>query len=79
MTDIRRQIYRKLHQTYAAQAFDNQDVWAGNLSVDLDGVRFGPTMARAFLESGEVEARVRIELYMGGVDLPSVREGDIDA
>ena len=79
VNDRRLQIRKKLHQTYLVQAFDNADVWAGNLSVELDGIRFGATMARAFLKSdGEVEARVRVELYMAGMDLSAFRAGDVD-
>lgn len=79
VNDRRLQIRKKLHQTYLVQAFDNADVWAGKLSVELDGVWFGAAMARAFLEcDGEVKARVRVELYMAGMDLSAFRTGDVD-
>ena len=81
MSHVRDTIYQKLHEVYAVRAFDNQDVWAGNLSVELDGLRFGPAMARAFMGADRrvVEAKVRAELYMRDIDPISVRPGDIDA
>ena len=81
MTEIRGQIYRKLHKTYAVRDFDNRDVWAGNMSIEVDGILYGPTMARAFLgpHRPQVEARVRAELYLRDVDFTAVRSGDIDA
>lgn len=81
MGGIRKAICRKLHEAYPVQGFDNRDVWSGNLSVELDGIRFGPDMARAFLRAGRsvVEALVRVELYLRDVDPLSVRSEDIDA
>jgi glycosidase len=81
MSDIRDLIRRKLHETYAVQAYDSGDVWAGNMSVELDGVRFDARLSRAFIgaERTEVHARVRAELYLRDVDASAVRAGDLDA
>lgn len=81
VSDLRDLIYRKLHLTYPVQAYDNSDVWAGNLSVELDGQRFDARLARAFVEPGQshVEARVRAELYVRDLDLRAVRATDVDA
>lgn len=69
----------KLHDQYAVQAYDNADVWAGNMAVALDGLWYGPVMARAFLQrDGAVEARVHAELFVAGMDLSACRAGDID-
>ena len=78
---VRAHIYHKLHDSYPIQEYDGLDVWAGNMSVELDGVRFEPTMARAFLGPSRtmVKARVRAELYLRDVDPRSVREGDVEA
>ena len=80
MTGVRKQIYRKLHETYTPRTFDNRDVWMGNLSVDLDGIRYGPTMARAYLGPNRtrVDAQVRAELYLRDVESKAIRARDID-
>ncbi len=79
MQTIRQQFWHKLHHTYAVRAFDNTDVWTGNLSIELDGVTFDATMARAFLETGKtVVGQVRAELYVANLDLKLSRKGDID-
>ena len=79
MHTIRQQFHHKLHNTYAVRAFDNTDVWAGNLSVELDGITFDTTMARAFVAPGKfVEAQVRAELYIANLDLMVSRVGDMD-
>ena len=81
MTDVRQQIRRKLHETYQVRAFDNQDVWAGNLAVELDGVSCDAIMARAAIgpERKCVAMRVTAELYLRDVDPAVVRPADIDA
>ena len=80
MIDRRLEFKHKLHDTYAVQAYDNGDVWAGNLSVELDGIEYNATMARAFLSSNDyVEAQIRAELYIADMDLTACRVGDIDA
>ena len=79
MQTIRMQFFQIFHKTYTAQAFDNSDVWAGNMSVVLDGQTFGTAMARAFLAQGQtLEARVRVELYVSNLDLTQSRPGDLD-
>lgn len=70
----------KLHDRYAVRAYDNADVWAGNMAIALDGLWYGPVMARAFLSSdGAVKARVRAELFVAGIDLSACRTGDLDS
>ena len=79
MQTMRQKFWHKLHNTYAVRAFDNTDVWTGNLSIDLDGVTFDTTMARAFLETGKtVMGQVRAELYVANLNLKLCRKGDID-
>ncbi|MDP6778056.1 MAG: alpha-amylase family glycosyl hydrolase [Candidatus Latescibacteria bacterium] len=77
----RARIFHKLHDSYPIQEYDVLDVWAGNMSIELDGVLFEPTLARAFLGPSRlaVEACVRAELYFRDVDPASVREGDVEA
>ena len=48
MTDRRLEFKHKLHDIYAVQAYDNWDIWAGNMTVELDGIEYNATMARAF-------------------------------
>ncbi len=80
MKTIRQHMCEKLHEIYPIQGFDNQDVWAGNLGVELDGLRFDPHMARAFLGTVRswVEARVRVEFYLRDIDPHVVRKDDLD-
>ncbi len=70
----------KLHDRYPVQSYDNADVWAGNLTIELDGIQYNTTMARAFLApDGAVQARVRAELFVADIDLSMCRTRDIDA
>lgn len=70
MQTIRQKLWHKLHNTYAVRAFDNRDVWAGNLSVELDGITFDTTMARAFVNGhDQIEAQMRAEFYVADLDL----------
>ena len=79
MQTIRQKLWHKLHNTYAVRAFDNTDVWAGNLSVELDGVTFDTTMARAFVEENKsVEAQVRAEFYVADLDLRACGVEDLE-
>ena len=79
MKTIRQKLWHKLHNTYAVRAFDNRDVWAGNLSVELDGVTFDTTMARAFVGEGKtVAAQVRAEFYVADLDLSTCSVEDLD-
>ena len=80
MTDRRLEFKHKLHDIYAVQAYDNWDIWAVNMTVELDGIEYNATMARAFhAPDHHVEAVVRAELYVANMDLTSCRMGDIDA
>jgi len=79
MQTLRQKFWHKLHDTYAVRAFDNTDVWAGNLSVELDGIVFDATMSRAFIKDGQtIDAQMRAELYVAGLDLSTCRVGDLD-
>ena len=78
--DKRLEFKYKLHEQYAVQAYDNADVWAGNLTIELDGIRYDAVMARAFLvPDSAVEARVRAELFVSDIDLATCRTGDVEA
>ena len=78
--DKRLEFKYKLHERYAVQAYDNADVWAGNLTIELDGVRYDTVMARAFLApDSAVEARVRAELFVADIDLATCCTGDVEA
>jgi glycosidase len=70
----------QLHRTYEPHRFDNWMVWAGNLSIQLDGERFSPTLARAFVGPGhpQAPARVRAELFVAALPSAQVREGEVD-
>ncbi len=78
---VRSIFYRELHQRFARQAFDNWVVWAGNGRVDIGGVEYTSTLARAYIRPGSVgvQARVRCELFVADVDPIDVRPCDIDA
>ncbi|MXZ09005.1 MAG: hypothetical protein F4Y79_06110 [Gemmatimonadetes bacterium] len=78
--DKRLEFKYKLHERYAVQAYDNADVWAGKLTVELDGIRYDAVMARAFLmPDSAVEARVRTELFVADIDFATCRTGDVEA
>lgn len=78
---LRREVFfAQLHRTYAPHQFDNWLVWGGNLSIQLDGERCAPTLARAFVGPAHPQARakVRVELFVAAVAAAQVREGDAD-
>ena len=73
--------YEELHRRFARQHFDNWVVWAGNETVQIDGVEYEGALARAYIEpdiSG-VQAQVRCELFVAAVNASEVRPRDIDA
>jgi len=74
-------LYEQLHQRFAPGAYDNWAVWAGNLCVDVDGLRFDATLARAYVGEGTrtPTARVRVELFVAEVPFDQVRVTDLDA
>ena len=78
---VRSIFYRELHQRFARQAFDNWVVWAGNGRVEIGGVEYTSTLARAYIRPGAVgvQARIRCELFVAEVDPLDVRPRDIDA
>ncbi|MCZ6635640.1 MAG: hypothetical protein O7G87_19765 [bacterium] len=50
------------------------------MAIELDGVSFGPTMARTFLEpGGKVDCRISVEMYVSGIDPGRVRAEDLAA
>lgn len=72
--------FEQLHHTYAPHHFDNWMVWAGNLSIQLDGEHFPPTLARAFVGASHPQARARVqaELFVAALPSAQVREGEVD-
>ncbi len=82
-TDLAQRVtlYEQLHRTYDAGSFDHGRIWAGNLSVDIDGLRFDATLARAYLrpDQGVPLARVRCELFVADIEPASIRAGDVTA
>lgn len=81
-TDTRRAVfYQQLHRTYEPHHFDNWLVWAGNLSVELDGENCSPVLARALVgpEKPQVRAKVRVELFVAAMPSSQARPGDVDA
>ena len=82
-TDLAQRVtlYEQLHRTYDAGSFDHGRIWAGNLSVDIDGLRFDAMLARAYLrpDQGVPLARVRCELFVADIEPASIRAGDVTA
>jgi hypothetical protein len=81
MNQVHKILRQKLHETYARQAFDNTDVWAGNLSATIDGILYNAELARAYVDPGLIsaEARVRAEVYVAGLDPRDVGPEDLRA
>jgi hypothetical protein len=73
-------LFAQLHRTYAPHQFDNWVVWAGNLSICIDGESFSPTLARVFIGPARplARARVRVELFVAALPAAQVREGEVD-
>jgi len=81
-TAARRAVLRhELHERFAPGAYDNWVVWAGNLSVDIDGLRFPAQLARAYVgpRRPSAQARVRAEVFVANVAAAQVRPGDVEA
>lgn len=78
--DRRGVFFQQLHRTYAPHHFDNWVVWAGNLSIQIEGESFPPTLARVFVGPARplARARVRVELYVAALPAAQVRAGDVD-
>lgn len=59
---------------------DPERVWIGGRSIDVDGLVFG-ALARAYLTdpSQAPVAHLRCEIYLDGVDLSTLRTGDLRA
>jgi hypothetical protein len=74
-------VYRRLHCTYRAGRFDHWRVWAGAVSIEIDGLCFASTLARAYLRrtAGPPRARVRCELFVADVNVAAARVGDVAA
>ncbi|MEW6754230.1 MAG: hypothetical protein AB1505_25095 [Candidatus Latescibacterota bacterium] len=77
---LRAAFYEHLHRRYPPHHFDNWCVWAGNHTILVDGIRYGPVLARAYVgPSRAATAQVRVELFVGAVDLRQARAGVVDA
>ena len=74
-------VYRQLHCTYRAGRYDHWRVWAGAVSIEIDGLRFASTLARAYLRrnAGPPRARVRCELFVADVNVATTRVGEVAA
>ena len=72
--------HRQLHLTYRPRHFDNWFVWAGNLSIDLEGRFYPSKLARVYIDPRRpsVEARVQVELFVAAIPAAQVREGAVD-
>ncbi len=72
--------FEQLHRTYTPHHFDNWVVWAGNMSIQIDGEWCSPTLARVFIGPSHplARAKVRVELYVAALPPAQVRPGDVD-
>ena len=72
--------HEQLHQTYTAGEYDNWRVWAGAVSIKIDGFRFASHLARAYVHPDRVaKARVRCEIFVADLDAATLREGELTA
>ncbi len=71
----------QLHHTYRAGHYDNWCVWAGAVSIEIDGLRFAPALGRAYVhaDSAPPTARARCELFVADVSPASIRFADVVA
>ena len=71
----------ELHDRFAPHAYDNWVMWAGNLSVDIDGLQYEARLARAYVgpQRPAAVARVRVEVFVAAVEAAGVRAEDLDA
>jgi hypothetical protein len=78
---LRATFYQQLHCTYRLHQFDNWMVWAGNHSIQIDGIHYEAKLARAYVgpNRSAARARVRAELFIADIDPALIRSGDIDA
>ena len=79
--ELRRAVFfEQLHRIYAPNHFDNWMVWAGNMSIQIDGEHFPSALARAFVGISHPQARasVRAELFVAALPSDQVREGEVD-
>ena len=78
---LRAAFYQQLHCAYRLHQFDNWMVWAGNHSIQIDGIHYEAKLARAYVgpSRSAARARVRAELFIADVDPALVRSGDVDA
>ena len=71
-------LQQRLHETFAAGAYDNWRVWAGAISIDIDDLTFSPVLARAYRHDGVAPiARVRCELFVADIEPATVRRGHV--
>ncbi len=76
-------IYEKLHEKYRIHRFDNTDVWAGNMRLEVDGRLLPGSTGKIFCTPGEnsdaPEVRIFVELYIRDItDTVQLDDGDID-
>lgn len=74
-------LYRPLHDSYPDGGYDNWRVWAGNLSIEIDGLWASATLSRAYLwpDRPAPRARVRCELFVADVPAVSIRQEHVVA
>ena len=78
---LRGAFYEQLHCRYQRHSFDNGLVWGGNETIEIDGIIFGPILARAYIEPGETSANARVccQLFVAEIGPSAVKAEDIDA
>ena len=77
---MRQQLQSQLHDRYAAGAYDNWVVWAGELSVQVGELTFDATLARAYADADHPTAMcARVELFFGAIEQEQIRGDDIEA
>lgn len=77
-------IFHKLHEKYGIRNYDNTDVWAGNMHLEVDGSVIEGDTARIFYRpggnGGAPEIRVVAELYIRDVtDAGALEDGQVEA
>ena len=74
-------LFQELHRRFDRGCYDNWVVWAGNLSLQLDGLWFEATLARGYVgaEQPFVEASARVELFAAALADRHLGAEDVDA
>lgn len=67
-TGANRGLLRALLHPRNGAGFDNSRIWAGNMSIEVNGRALSPHHARVFLDDGDaMRARVTVELFVAGL------------